>query len=87
MKHISYGFNARRYEVQVIEGNRIVDSYCGGNCHWDSTFCVPLGDADAEPMEEMERMAKNTAEEWAEELGIDMKYVGYDPDIDEALDE
>ncbi len=83
--HVSYGASIYGYEVQVIDGNTIIETYSGGNIpECGTTRLNPHLDA-TQPQETLLRYAKEHAFELAEEQGVPKNRVGHNTDIDEDL--
>ena len=81
MKTISYAANEWGYIVCIIDAGNILEEYHAGNHKNDSHVSVPPGDKYAETPNNLQKMARATALEYAEELGVPKKNVQYDSDL------
>ena len=69
-QHIEWAANERGYHVFVISEGRIQDEYHAGNCYQDSQTYLEPGTRGAVSAKQLRHYAQQTAQEWADELGI-----------------
>ena len=75
MKIITYAANECGYVVQVLEGNRVIHEYRAGNHKYDSQQSVPLDSNSAESLQTLQKYAKESALELADEYKIHHSHV------------
>lgn len=87
MKTVSYAATQFGYCVQAIDGGQIVHEYMAGNHQGESQTFVAPRSPNAVWLSQLKRWAKQTTGEIAEERGIPMNQVEYDPDLEAQLKE
>ena len=70
MKYIEYAAHERGYIVAVCDQTGILETYEAGNSPHDSQVWIEPNSPNAEPLSVLEKYAKQTALEMADEHGI-----------------
>ena len=86
MRTIIYAATSKGYCVQVIDGGQIIYEYVAGNHPKESTAIIDPSSTNAVKLSQLRRWAKQTADQIAEERGIPLNRVEYDPDLEAELD-
>jgi sugar phosphate isomerase/epimerase len=81
MKTIIYAANECGYVVQVLEGNKIIHEYRADNSRYDSQQSVPLDSNSVESLQTLQKYAKESALELADEYKIHPSNVDFDADL------
>lgn len=84
-KWITYGASPYGYTVQVMRGDKIVDEYTAGNNAHESTGVVALDSPACEEFATLQKWARQTALEIAEERGISLERVFEEADLGAEL--
>ena len=87
MKTIIYAATRFGYCVQVIDNSQVVYEYNAGNCQKESSAVIDPHSPNAVKLRQLNRWAKQTAGEIANERGIPANQIEYDPDLDAQLKE
>ena len=86
MPNVIYAATRFGYCVQVIDGGDIVYEYTAGNHQGNRKPMWTLVRPNAVKPSQLRRWAKQTADQIAEERGIPVNQVEYDPDLEAQLD-
>ena len=87
MKTIRYAATRYGYCVQVIDDGEIVYEYTAGNCQTESQAVIDPSSRSRQTSTTSKRWAKQTADQIAEERGIPISRVEYDPDLEAQLEQ
>jgi hypothetical protein len=85
MSIIVFAANQFGYCVQLIDDG-IVHEYAAGNCRTESQTVINPGLPGVVSRSQLRRWAEQTAEEIAEERGIPVRKIEYDPDLEAQLE-
>jgi len=86
MKQVIYAATDQGYCVQVIDDGTVIYEYTAGNCQTESQAVLNPGSPGAVSRSQLRRWARQTADQIAEERGIPMNQVEYDPDLEAEMD-
>ena len=87
MQNVIYAATGYGYSVQVIDGGEVVYEYMAGNHQRESQAFVDARSPQAVRLSQLQRWAKQTAGEIANERRIPASRIEYDADLEAALQE
>ncbi len=87
MQNVIYAATGYGYCIQVIDGGEVVYDYSAGNHQQESQAFVDPCSPNAVRLSQLQRWAKQTAGEIANERRIPANRIEYDPDLEAALQE
>ena len=82
MRTIAFAATRYGYCVQVIDDGMVVYEYTAGNCQTESKAVIDPDSSVAVSRSQLRRWAKQTADQIAEERGVPLSRVEYDPDLE-----
>jgi len=85
MQNVIYAATRFGYCVQILDGTEISYEYSAGNHSMESTAVTAPSSPNAVRLPQLRRWARQTAGEIAQEQGIPMQRIEYDPDLESTL--
>ena len=87
MQKVIFAATKFGYCVQVIDHGQIIHEYTAGNCWNESQAVIDPKSPGAAKLSQIKRWAVQTAKEIAQERGIPLDRMEYDPDLEASLKE
>jgi len=87
MQNVIYAATRFGYCVQVLDETGVSYEYSAGNHSMESSTVTAPSSRNAVRLPQLKRWARQTAGEIAQEQGIPMQLVEYDPDLESLLNE